>query len=437
MQVSLDPSDGLEKHMQVEVPAARVDDAVEQKLKKVGQNAKVPGFRPGKAPLKVLRQRYGEQARQEVMSELLQSTYPEALDQVEIVPAGRPRIEIKEGTSGKDMAYTAIIDTYPEIELKGLGDATLEQPVAEVTDQDVDKTLERMREQGKSFEPVERAAQKDDKATIDFTGTIDGEEFQGNRGREAEVEIGSGRFLEAMESGLEGHAAGETFSVDVTFPDDYDAEELQGKQAVFEITIKELTEPTLPEIDEEFIRNAGVEEGTLEAFQAWVRESLERELAKASRDRLKKQVMDELINANPIELPGSLVTEEIDRMRHEAVHRMAGQHLEEEKARQMLPGELFEEGARRRVHLGLLMQEAIADRGIELEQDRVEEKLDELASQYGQSDEIKQYYRSNQEVMQGIEAMVMEDQLVDLLAEEATIREVDSSLDELMESDQD
>src|SRR5699024_6211576 len=192
-------------------------------------------------------------------------------------------------------------DIYPEIDLKGLDSVTLEQPVAEVTDEDVDNTLERMREQGKTYEPVERAAKKDDKVTIDFIGRIDGEEFHGNRGRDAQVEIGSGRFLEEMESGLEGHAADETFSVDVTFPDDYGTEDgLNGKKAVFEITMKQVTEPVLPEIDEVFVQNAGVEEGTLEALKAKVRESLQREVEKAARNRFKEQVMDELIKANPI-----------------------------------------------------------------------------------------------------------------------------------------
>lgn len=436
MEVSVDKSDGLERRMKVQVPAARVEDAVEQKLRAVGRNAKVSGFRPGKVPLKVLRQRYGDSVRQEVVSELLQSTYPEALGEAELTPAGQPRIELEEQAPDAGLAYTAVFDVYPEIEFKGLDSAKLERPQAELTDADVDKTIERMREQNKTFEPVERAIGDGDQATIDFRGTIDGEEFSGNSGEDVDVEIGAGRFLEEMEEGIKGHKPGETFNVEVNFPEDYGAENLRGKKAVFEVTLKKVAEPVLPEIDEEFLKRMGVNEGGQEALREKVRTSLQKELEKEARNRLKKQVMDELIERNSIDLPQSLVSQEIDRMRHEAMHQMPGQSHDHEKAREMLPDDLFEEGARRRVQLGLLLNEAIRSKEIELDRDRVEQTLQELAGEYDSAEQVMQYYRSNQEIMQGIEAMVMEDQVIDALAEEAEVKDVTSSFDELMENRQ-
>lgn len=436
MEVSVDQAEGLERRMKVQVPAERVEDAVEQKLRTVGRNAKISGFRPGKVPLKVLRQRFGDSVRQEVVSELLQSTYPEALGEAELTPAGQPRIELDEQAPGAGLAYTAIFDVYPEIDFKGLDSASIEQPQAEVRDEDVEKTIERMREQNKTFEPVEREAREGDQATIDFRGTIDGEEFSGNSGEDIDLEIGSGRFLDEMEEDIKGHKAGETFNVEVNFPEDYGAENLRGKTAQFEVTLKKVGEPVLPEIDDEFLKRMGIEEGGIDALREKVRTSLEKELEKAIRNRVKKQVMDALIERNPMDLPESLVAQEIDRMRHEAMHQMPGQQHDHEKMREMLPDDLFREGARRRVHLGLLLNEAISSKEIELDRDRVEQTLQELAGEYESAEQVMQYYRSNREVMQGIEAMVMEDQVVDALTEEAEVKPVDSSLDELMENQQ-
>ncbi len=437
MEVTVDKAEGLERRIKVQVPAERVEGAVDEKLREVGRSAKISGFRPGKVPLKVLRQRFGANARQEVVEELLKTTVPQALQETELQPAGQPRVELDDLTPNAGLTYTAVIDVLPEFELQGLEGATLEQPGAEVTDDDVEKTLQRMRDQNKTSESVEREAGDGDQVRIDFRGTLDGEEFDGNSGEDVELEIGSGRLLEEMEAGLKGHKAGEEFAIEATFPEDYGVEHLRGETAVFQVSLKEVAETRLPELNEAFAGQMGVQEGGGEARRDKVRASLEKEKHNAARDYVKKQVMDTLMERNPIDLPESMVSDEIERMREEALQHMpSGQGQDLEKMRQMLPGEMFREGARRRVHLSLLMNAVKADKGLEQNRERIEAKLAELAGGYEQAEEVKRYYRSNRETMQGIEAMAMEDQVVDTLAESAQMNEVSYSLDELLEKRQ-
>jgi trigger factor len=437
MEVTVDKAEGLERRIKVQVPAERVEGAVDEKLREVGRSAKISGFRPGKVPLKVLRQRFGANARQEVAEELLKTTVPQALQETELQPAGQPRVELDDLTPNAGLTYTAVIDVLPEFELQGLEGAALEQPGAEVTDDDVEKTLQRMRDQNKTSESVEREAGDGDQVRIDFRGTLDGEEFDGNSGEDVELEIGSGRLLEEMEAGLKGHKAGEEFAIEATFPEDYGVEHLRGETAVFQVSLKEVAETRLPELNEAFAGQMGVQEGGVEALRDKVRASLEKEKHNAARDYVKKQVMDTLMERNPIDLPESMVSDEIERMREEALQHMpSGQGQDLEKMRQMLPGEMFREGARRRVHLSLLMNAVKADKGLEQNRERIEAKLAELAGGYEQAEEVKRYYRSNRETMQGIEAMAMEDQVVDTLAESAQMNEVSYSLDELLEKRQ-
>lgn len=432
MEVSVENPGGLERRMRVHVPSQRVEDAVAEKIKRVGRHAKVPGFRPGKVPIKVLYQRYGQQARQEVLSELLPSTCSEALGQAELSPAGQPQIELQQQGPGEDLEYIATFEVYPQIELKSLEGQAVEEPETSVEDADVDNTIERIRKQHQTFEGTERAAEEGDRVTIDFEGRIDGEPFEGNSGEDVPVEIGSGRFLNEMENGLKAHTTGESFTVEVNFPDDYPSQPLQGQRAEFQVTVKKVEAPQLPAIDEEFLKKLGVEEGGEEALRQKVRESLESERDKAARNRVKQQVLDALHDTNPVEVPKALVEQEIERLRGEASQRLPEGQRDPERLRELMPDNLFEETAKRRVKLGLLIAEVIKAREIELDAARVDSMLNELASGYGEPEQVIQYYRSNPQLMQGVEAMAMEEQVVDTLLQDVERKSVQMSFDELM-----
>lgn len=432
MEVSVENPGGLERRMRVQVPSQRVEDAVAEKVKRVGHHAKVPGFRPGKVPMKVLFQRYGQQARQEVVGELLQSTYAEALSETALNPAGQPSIELEEQQPGAGLQYVATFEVYPEIELKGIEGQVIEQPQVSVEDADVDTTIERVRKQHQSFEETDQASEDGDRVTIDFEGTVDGEPFDGNSGEDVPLEIGAGRFLKDMEEGLKGHKAGESFAVQVNFPEDYPSEELAGKAASFQINLKKVEAPRLPELDDEFLAKLGIEEGGVEALRQKVRESLESERDKAVRNRVKQQIMDALYAANPVDVPKALVAQEIERLRGEAAQRLPQAQRKPEQLRQWMPDEMFEETAQRRVRLGLLIAELIKARELQLDSARVDALLEELAAEYSEPEQVIQYYRSNPQLLQGVEAMAMEEQVVDALLQDVERNSVAKSFEELM-----
>ncbi len=437
MQVSVETPGGLQRRMKVEVPSERLEKAIEQRLQQWSRKAKLPGFRPGKVPMKVLQQQFGDQARQEAMSDIVQATYVEALQQTSLTPAGNPKIEFGSMLAGQTLSYTASFEVYPEIQLKGLDGLAVEKPVAEVADGDVERMVENLREQNKTYVAVERAAAKGDQTHIDFSGTIDGEVFAGNSGENVPVLIGDGRFLKQMEDGLVGHKAGDEFDVAVDFPADYPAEQLKGKQAVFKVKLRDVAEPQLPEVDDDFFQKVGVKEGGLEALQAKIRDSLSRERDRAVANRMKQQVLEGLLEANPIDLPTALVAQETNRMRHEAMQRLPPQIQKDikdnpEKGANLFPEDLFQESARKRVALGLLIAEVIRDRKVQLDPALVNKRIEEMAGDYERAEEVIKYYRSNREIMQGIEAMVMEEQVVNALLEGAKVSEKQMTLDALM-----
>lgn len=437
MQVSVETPGGLRRRMKVEVPADRFEQAIEQRLQQWSRKAKLPGFRPGKVPLKVLHQQFGEQARQEAMSEIVQATYVEALQQTSLSPAGNPQIELGSALAGQALSYTATFEVYPEIQLQGLEGLKVEKPVAEVSPADIDRMVENLREQRKTHAPVERATVASDQVNIDFTGTVNGAAFAGNSGENVPVVVGSGRFLKQMEDGLIGRKAGDECEITVDFPADYPAEPLKGQQALFKVKVREVAEPKLPDLNEEFFQAVGVKEGGLEALQTKIRDSLGRERDRAVANHLKQQVLEAVLAANPIELPQALVAQETGRMRQEALHRLPPQIQKDvkenpEKAASLFPSDLFQESARKRVALGLLIAELIRGRKIQLDPARVTRRIEEMAGDYERAGEVINYYRANREIMQGIEAMVMEEQVVESLLDGAQVTEKAMDLDALM-----
>lgn len=441
MEYSVETPGGLTRRLKVQIPAERIDGEVNKRLRQIGKRAKIQGFRPGKAPLNILQSRYGAQARYEALDELVKQTYPEALKQADLRPAGRPNIEVGSFEAGSAVEYTAEFDVYPDVEIRNLDKIKVKRPAVDITDADIDRMIENMRRQQRVFESVERAAQEGDEATFDFEGTLDGEPFEGNKAENQSAVLGEGRFLADFEQGIIGHAAGEEFSIDVSFPEDYQAEELKGRTAQFRITLHRVAEPRLPEVDEAFIKAAGIEEGTEEALRDKIRNSLERERERAVQQKVKTAVFEGLLEQNPIDLPQALVEEEIGRMRHEAIHGLPEQtrkqiHDDEAQAKQIFPDEVFRSGAERRVSLGLLIAQVIEDKEIELDRERVDARIEEMAVDYADPDQVRQFYRSNARMMQSLEAEIMEAQVVDALLAEAKVSDSKTSLEDLMSSEQ-
>lgn len=427
MQVSVETTGALERRMEVQVPAERVEKLVEERLQKLSRTVRLKGFRPGKVPVKVVRQQFGQQVRQEVLGDVMQSTFSEAITQEKLVPAAGPRIEPISLERGSDLKYRAIFEVLPEIQLKGIEDIEVSRPTAEVTDADVDAMIENLREQRPTYTAVEREAQDTDRVVVDFTGTIDGQPFEGGSGENVAIILGAGRTLADFEAGIRGAKAGDKKTVDVSFPENHPNQNLAGKTAQFEITVKTVEERKLPELDEEFCKSYGVETGGIERLRAEVQENMRRELAEAVRARLKKQVMDGLLAANPLELPKSLVDAQVRELQIEAGRRMGAQDVS-----QLPPAEQFVEPARRRVALSLLINEIIKSAELQVDQSKVQQRLEELAAQFPDPDQLLQTYRNNPELRRQLEAAVLEDQVVDWVLERAKVTDQPSSFKELM-----
>lgn len=433
MEVQVDSPGGLRRQLHVRIPADRVAKAVDDRLKRYASRAKLPGFRPGKAPAKVVEQQYGMAARMDAISDIVNQTYPEALSQSGVNPAGQPKIDITAEQPGQPLEYTAHVEVYPEITLTALDALEIEKPEVEVSEADVDRLIENLRKARRSLQTVDRAAQTGDVVKVDFIGRLDGEAFAGSEGKDVQFEIGAGQFLPGLEAGIVGHTAGETFTADVLFPDDYRREDLQSKTAQFEVTLHEVQESVLPEIDAEFLKTHSVDETAGEAgLREKCRTALEKERSKAVGNRVKTQALDQLLSRNPIEIPHALIEQELPRLRDEAAARMNLGKIEDDKRKELLPDALFEETARRRVSLGLLIAEVIKARDIKLDAARVDKALDDVSADYEQPEQVKAFYRSRPDLLQGLRAMVLEDQVVDSLVGGVTPVSKAMTLDELL-----
>jgi len=427
MQVSVESIGKLERRMQVQVPAERVSQEIAARLKTISRTARLNGFRPGKAPLKVIRQQFGSQVHREVIGELLQSSYAEAVSQKQLTPAGNPRIEPQSMDEGQDLKYVATFEVFPEVALQPMENLDLDRLTAEVTESDIDAMIERLRKQQMKYVAANRAAAKGDKITIDFEGAIDGVSFAGGKGENIAIILGEGRMLPDLEEGLIGSSAGEKRDVAVNFPNDYRATELAGKSAIFATEIKSVEEPVLPEIDEEFFKAFGVTEGGLPKLREDVAANMRRELEQALRNRNKAVVMEKLYAANPTDVPNVLLEGQIRDMQVEAMRRAGAKD-----ASQAPPREPFVEPARRRVALGLLLNDVIRKENLVVDRAKVNERLDEMVSAYGDAGAMKRAYMQNAEAMRQVESLALEDQAVDWILAHAKVREVKSTFKELM-----
>ena len=427
MQVSVESISKLERRMQVQVPAERVSKEIAERLKNLSRTARLNGFRPGKAPIKVIRQQFGMQVHREVIGELLQSSFAEAVSEKQLSPAGSPRIEPQSIDEGQDLKYVATFEVFPEVALQPFDSLELERVTADVTESDIDAMVERLRKQQMKYSPVSRPAALGDKVTIDFAGTIDGVEFAGGKGENIAIALGEGRMLPQLEQGLVGAAPGDHRDIKVNFPADYRATELAGKLATFSTEIKTVEEPTLPDLDEEFCKAFGVTEGGIPKLREDVAANMRRELEQNLRNRNKTAVLEKLYQANPIEVPNALLESQIRDMQIEAMRRSGAKDVS-----QAPPREPLVEPARRRVALGLLMNDVIRRENLVVDPKRANERLDEMVGAYGDAAALKRAYQQNADAMRQVESLALEDQVVDWILEHAKVRDKASTFKELM-----
>jgi len=430
MQVSIEALEGLERRMTVQIPSERVSEAVEKKLKDLSKTVRIDGFRPGKVPLKVVQQKFGGHVRQEVIGDVIESSYQEALVQEKVRPAGMPSIDSVSSEEQQDMSYTATFEVYPEVDKLDLKSIAVEKAVADIQDEDFDAMLDKLREQRKTWKETKAAAGKGFQVMVDFEGRIDGELFEGGAGKDMPVEIGAGKMLPEFEAGLDGIKVGEEKTVDVNFPEDYHGADVAGKTAEFTLKATKVSKPELPELDEEFAKGFGVEDGNLETMRADIRANMEKEKTDRLKANLKNAVMTGLLEHNSIIAPSAMVSEEVTSLRAQAAQRM-GQDPES-MDEGSFPDELFREEATRRVQLGLLISEVIKQDKIELDQALVDDTIEQMAISYEQPDQVRAYYRQNQQARSSIEGMVLEDQVVAHILEHAQVTEKEVGFEDLM-----
>jgi trigger factor len=426
MQVSLTATGGLERRLEVAVPAERIASEVEQRLKHISRTARLKGFRPGKAPFTVIRRQFGEQVHAEVVNDLMRSSYADALSQEKLTPAAGPRIEPIAMGPGSDLKYAAVFEVLPEIRVKSAAEIHIERPVATVTDADVAAMIESMRRQRPLYTRVEREVRAGDRVTVDYAGRVGGELMKGAQGEDVAFIVGARRVMAELEDGVQGATTGESRTVTVHFPAEHADPQVAGKAVEMLLTVKMVEEASLPAVDAEFMNAFGVTEGGIDALRAEVRASMEREMEQAIRQRLRAAVIDALLKDNAMEVPRALVDEQVRELQLEAARRMGAKD-----ASQVPPRQPFEEPARRRVALGLIMGEIIRSAGLKVDRQRVQARLEEIASSYPNSDEVRRTYLQSADAMRQIEGAVLEDQVVDWIVERATVAERASSFSEL------
>jgi len=426
MQVSVESGEGLERKLTIQVPAETVDKEVESRLNSMRSRVKVDGFRPGKVPLKVVKQQYGASVLQEVVGEVMQNTLRDAVVQESLNPAGNPTIEPTSIEPGKPLEYIATFEVYPEITLADCSSLEIERQTAEVEEADIDKMLETLQQQRTTYEIVERASQDGDQVVVDFVGKVDGVEFEGGKADAVPVVLGSSSMIPGFEEKLVGKSAGDEFQLEVTFPEDYHAENLKGKPAVFDTKVISVAEAKVAELDEEFARSFGVEDGSMDKLRSDIRENMERELRNKLQESLKKNVMDKLLEANDIQVPQALVSNEAENLQKQM---MESGNLQ---AGMTLPKELFEGEAKRRVGLGLVVGEVLKKAELKPDADRVTAKIDDIAQTYEDPAEVIKHYNSNPQLKQGIEGLVMEEMVVEWVVDQAKVTDVATNFQDVM-----
>jgi len=418
LQVALESGAGLERRLQVRVPAKRIEREVEARLRSVGRSANLKGYRPGKVPEKVIRQRFGEQVRREVLQDIIQSTYGEALSRQQLRPAGEPRIDAApDAVAGVgDFAYTASFEVFPEFTVQGLDGVTVSRPEPAFDDADLEFIADNLRRQRSHWHATDRDARLGDRVVVDFQGRLNGAPMPGGAGDKVTVELGAGRMVEDFERQLVGVRAGDSREIQVRFPGDYPNRELAGRTADFNVQVNEVSEQHLPEIDEEFIRAFGVASGAKEDFLKDLREIMGDEFAGRARADVKRQLLEQLLKSNPIDIPVILVEQEATSLQAEAMRNLGVTDPVEAPAL-----ESFRQTAERRVRLGLLIGALIREQQMVVDREKVRERIEQLSGGYDKPDEIRKLYYQTAQLLTQVENSVLEEQVIDWLAGRAAV----------------
>lgn len=430
MQTNPQAASPLERRIDMTVPMADIEKEVAQRLKKMARTVKMPGFRPGKVPFKMVEQQYGAQARNEAIGEAVEKAFGNAVREQNLRVAGYPRIEPKGGEDASRLEFSAVFEVYPEVKLNGFGDKSIERPQLDVGEAEVDKTLEVLRKQRTTFSAAERAAEKGDRVVIDFTGKLNGEVFQGGQATDYPVVLGEGRMLPDFENGIAGLKAGENRTFDLTFPADYQVTELAGKQVSFDVTLKRVEAPQLPEVDAAFARSLGIEDGDVAKMRAEIRANLESEIRKRIKARIKEQAMQALLDANPLDVPKALIEQESESMAEAARQDLASRGADIKNM--PVDATWFTTQAERRVKLGLIIAEAVKENALHAKPEQVRTLIDEQAESYEKPEEVVRWYYSQPQRLAQVEALAIEENVVNWVVANVQATDKAASFDELM-----
>ena len=435
MQVVLESPSALERQFTITIPTGDVETEFEAKLAETAKRVRIDGFRPGKVPAKVVRQRYGQAIRQEIVSDLMEKSLGEALSEHDVKPIGQPKIDDVKFEEGSDFSFKATFEVFPELDPILVDGDEIEQTTCKVGAADIKEMIATLREQRKSWKESARAASKGgDRVTINFEGFVNGEAFDGGEGVDHALVLGSGAMIPGFEDGIVGMKKGDSRDIEVTFPEDYQAEELKGKAATFKIEVTKLERGELPTVDEAFIQSFGVDSGDEKDFKAELKEQMQRELSLTLKNMNKTKVFDVLLEKNAdTPVPESAIKSEIHTLKHQAVERFGGgQQFDPHQ----LPDELFAEQAERRVRLGILLGATVKKLGLAADPDRVRALIDEMAAAYDDAEQVVNFYYSNDENLKQVEALAVEEQVAEKLLESARGKTIDMSYADVMKSRQ-
>ena len=433
MQVSIESSKGLERQVKVVVPAEKIDSEVLQRLQKATKTVNIKGFRKGKVPLNVVKQQYGKAVRQEVMGEVVNSSFYDAIKQEDLKPVGQPKIEGIVDNDGQDLEYTATFEVYPEVKLADLSKVSISRPVADINSDDLEKMIDVLRNQQASFDETDKPAADGDKVNIDFVGTLRGKkEFPGGSAEAQDLVLGSNSMIPGFEDGLVGVSAGDEIDLKLKFPKDYHAEEIKGKAVTFAVKVNTVSAKTLPALDDEFFKLYGVEAGGEEKFREDVEANMQRELNNAIRSNVKNRIMDQLYKLNKVEVPEALVANEIVQLKKQMIQQFGGG---QEFDLNMLPDDMFKDKAKRRASLGVIVSEVVKVEALTPNEDQVRTRIDEIASTYEQPSEVVDYYYSKPELLSSVEAVVLEDQVTELVLSKGKVKEEKLSYEDAVKPD--
>lgn len=427
MSAQLEIQGSVKRILTITVPKAEVDTMVDQRMNEVAKQARLPGFRPGKAPIGAIKQQFGASIRGEILSKAIEKSYSEALKNNDLKPAGFPSIEFVQNEAGKDLIYKAKLEVFPEFEVKGLDKIEITKLKVDVTDQDLEKMMQNLQKQHITWEKVDAKSKNEDRVIIDFEGFIDGKAFDGGKAQDFRLILGSNMMIPGFEAGIVGKKAGEAFDIEATFPKDYQVADLADKKATFKINLKEVANPKLPEVNEEFAKLFQVD--SVDALKKEVKSNMERELEFNLKSRLKEQVIEGLLKYNEVELPTVLVEEEARRLSEQAREKMkswGNKNIPE------LPLDAFTKDAEKRVALGLVMNQIIRAENLQVDEARVKAMIEKMASVYENPEEIVKFFYQHKQKLAEIEQLVLEEQVVDKVIEKAKTKEKVETFDEVM-----